>query len=322
MSIKKNTRKVLAVAAATTLAVVGLAASASAYGGETGSLLIHGPGTAYTGGQGSIVAISTTAGGSASFSFEVKNTGTATAQYNLTLFNNVEYCAGSCAPPAVALTSGSVIGTPLAQSTNGYFTPPIAAGKTGVFTLKATLAAGSAPGSEWFQYLQLSDTAHTFLDSTYAVETVTAAKANAGNDQIVTGAGSQKPVVNTAANTFISDPSAAGGAKSVYTVKLENDSAAATQIGYQLFDNSNCAADFPATVKIGTADVTAAVLGGTYKTAALATGKSVTLTVTVTYTGNANYCGTGKGSDFWIGHSTDGTDQPQDAYLITNPVAS
>ncbi len=322
MSVKKNIRKVLAVAASTTLAVVGLAASASAYGGETGSLLIHGPGTAYTGGHGSIVAISTTAGGSASFSFEVKNTGTATAQYNLMVFNNVEYCPATCAVPVLALTSGSVIGTPLAQSGNGYFTPPIAAGKTGVFTLKATLPAGSAPGSEWYQYLQLSDTSHNYLDNTNAVETVTAAKANAGNDQIVTGAGSQKPVVNTAANSFISDPSAVGGAKSVYTVKLENDSAASTQIGYRLFDNSSCASDFPATVKIGTADVTAAVIGGTYKTPALAPGKSVTLTVTVTYSGNANYCGTGQGSDDWVGQSTDGTDPAQAAYLITNPVAS
>lgn len=314
-------RKVLATAAATTMIVAGLAASASAYGGESGKLLVHGPGTAYTGGGDSIVTITTTAGGSAVFAFEIKNTGETTAQYNLTVSNSpLSYPASPL--PTLVLTDGSVIGTPLAQTANGYFTGPILPGKTRMFTLKATVAAGSPAGAEWYQQLVLNDTTHNQLDSTNTEESVTATKSTFGNDQIATGAGGQKPTIYPAGTAYVTDPSTPAGGKSVYTIKLENDSTAPDQIGYLLFDFSACAADFPATIKAGTTDVTAAVLAGTYLTPVLAPGKFVTLTITVTYSGNPTYCGTGSGSDIWNGQSTDGSDYQQNTFIYTNPVAS
>ncbi len=319
-SLKAKARRVLAVSASISLIVIGLAASANATGGEHGVLLIHGPGTGFTRGD-SIVSITTTPGGTATFTLEVKNTGTDTAQYNLTMSNNVFWCANTCDLPTLTLTTGSVIGTPLALSANGYFTPPIAAGKTATFTLKATLPKSAVGGSDWVQQLALNDTAQHALDNEAMVENATATKATAGDDQIVTGSGGQKPFISPDTYTYTTDPSLAPGGRSTYSVKLENDGAVPTQIGYYLSTDPACVADFPASVKVGTVDVTAAALAGTYKTPVLTTGRSTTLTVTIAYGGNPNYCGDTEGSGYWIGMSSTPNDPPQYGVLLVSGIA-
>lgn len=322
MSIPTNLKRTVALACATVLMVIGLGGTAHAFGGgETGYLLIHGPGSVYAAGHNSINNQTTTAGGTATFAFEIKNTGSATAQFNFHVTDSVLSCTGTCTPPTLVVTTGSIIATTLAQGANGYYSPPIAPGKTALFSLKATVPKGANAGSDFFQALQLYDTSGTYLDGTFAVETVTSSKGTAANDEYVTGAGSQKPVGVTPDGSlgYVTDPTAAPAAKSVYTVKLQNDTSLPAQISYHLIDASGCASEFPATVKVGSTDVTAAALSGSYLSPVLAPAKSVTLTVTVVYAGALSLCG--QPDSLWNSESHVGSNF-QDVYLVTNASAS
>src|SRR5690349_92002 len=116
-------KKCAVIVSSMTLLAGGLtafASGASAYGGEQGQLLIHGPGAAYTSGHGTYVSIETIAGGTATFALEVKNIGTATSQYNLHIQATSYSCAPGCPAPTLALSAGSLITTPVAEGPNGY----------------------------------------------------------------------------------------------------------------------------------------------------------------------------------------------------------
>ncbi len=305
---------------------VALAASADALGGEAGYLLMHGVGTAFAGSH-SVNTIATTAGASVSFPFKVKNTGSSAAQFNLTLANQALWCSSAvpgCTAPAVSLTSGSLIVTPLSQGPNGYFTPQIAAGQTATFTLKVTVPAGRPAGDLFDQAISLKDTAHNVLDQIFSVEVITSsAPGTEAADEFVTGSGGQHAVSDPQnVGGYVTDPAIAVGGKATYTVKLQNDSTETVPITYQLADVFGCASQYSATVKAGTTDVTAAALAGTYSTAALAPGKSASLTVTVTHVALPNACPGGyNGSDYWDSDSTVGN-VTQTVHLITNGSAS
>jgi len=280
----KSTLLSVSVAVTLSVGVAGFADSAGAFGGgEQGSLLIHGPGSVFAAGGGSIHSITTASGGAASFPFEVKNTGTSTSQYNLMVADLGNDCLG-CPAATYTVTAGSLVVTKLAQGPNGYFTAGIDPGKTALFTLKVTTPAGAPAGRVYQQVIELNDTAGNMLDYVFAMVNVTATTGTSDSDQFVTGAGGQKPTGNgTNVTAWVTDPTAKVGAKSTFTVKLENDSAATSQIGYTLTDATDCPGHFVASVKQGTVDVTAAALGAGYLTAPLAHGRSVLLTVTVTY---------------------------------------
>ncbi len=302
---------------------VGLAATASALGGESGYLLIHGVGTSFAGNH-SANTIATTAGASVSFPFKVKNTGSSTAQFNLTVGNGPLVCPSSCAYATISLTSGSLVVTPLTQGPNGYFTPQIPAGQTATFTLKVTVPTGEAAGNVLGQFIILTDTAHHELDRVIAGEVITnTAKGTLAADQFVTGSGGQHAVGDPlVVGEYVTDPAISLGAKATYTVKLQNDSTETQPITYHLYDEFGCGSYYPATVKSGTTDITAAAEAGTYVTPALAPGKSVSLTVTVSHTALPNWCGDpGRGSDFWASFSTVGS-VTERIELITNAAAS
>lgn len=324
--IRVSSRRLVALLSSLALVAsgsVGLAASADAMGGETGYLLIHGVGSSFAGTHTSNT-IAATAGASVSFAFKVKNTGSSTAQYNLTVDNQRLYCLPNCPLPAISLTSGSLVVTPLSQGPNGYFTPQIAAGQTATFTLKATVPTGTPAGDVFYQTITLKDTAHTELDHVVTAEDVTSsAKGTLAADQFVSGSGGQHAVGDPElVGGYVTDAAIALNGKATYTVKLQNDSIEAQPIGYQLQDPDGCASQYPATVKSGTTDVTAAALAGTYSTPVLAPGKSVSLTVTVSHVALPNWCGDPlRGSDFWLSVSSAGTTTEQ-VYLITNATTS
>ncbi len=314
---------VLLVAVALAASSLALAGAASAYGGESGYLLIHGPGTAFAG-PGSYNNVTTTAGGTATYTFEIKNTGSDTAQYDLRLSTGYADNCGSCANAKIVLTPGTADSVAAAQGQTGWFTPPIAAGKTLSFTMKVTPPAGSPPGTVFEVDPFLDDSSGiNQISFAFAQVTVTASTGTAADDQFVTGAGSQKPVAQRGgAFTMVNDPSAKPNATSVFTVKLQNDSAVAGRITYQLYDYSGCGAAFPATVKVGTTDITAAAVAGTYQTPVLAKGKFTTLTVTVTAVGTLSQCTNLINSALYISTSSTGSSPSQQVYLVTNPVAS
>lgn len=301
-----------------------LAAPATASGGgETGYLLIHGVGSAFTIGNGSVNSIAVNAGGVATFTFEVKNTGTATAQFNLSINDIGLSCNPGCTVPTQTVTTGSLVVTTLTRGDNGYFTPPIAAGKTATFTLKSTVAAGTPAGDVFVQQIRLRDTAYNDLDEAVATDVVTTtAKGTGAGDEYVTGSGSQKAVGDPQLfGGFVTDPTVKLGASATYTVKLENDSTETLPIQYQLNDPWGCSPSFPATVKAGTTDVTAAALAGTYMTPSLAPGKSVSLTVSVKYASLVSPCPKIPGSDWWQSKAT-ANGVTQMVTLITNTAGS
>ncbi len=308
----------IALAAVSSLSIAG---AASAYGGEQGYLLIHGPGTAFAG-PDSYNNVTTTAGGTGTITFAVKNTGPSTSQFLLEAYDFAENCS-SCAPAKMVVTPGPA-GTAAAMLGSGYFTPPIDPGKTLTFTMKVTPPTGTAAGTVYDVEPFLFDTSGVNqLSEAFASVSVTASTGTAPDDQFVTGAGSQKPVAQVGGVTpLVSDPSAKPNATSVFTVKLQNDSAVTDRIAYQLTDTSGCGAAFPATVKVGTTDITSAALGGSYQTPLLAKGKFTTLTVTVTAAGSLSQCTHLQNASFWLSYSHSGNTVGHGIYLVTNPVAS
>ena len=290
--------------------------AAGAYGGESGELLAKGPGSAYTTGGEPFVALQNTAGTPDTFGLEVKNTGSATAQFNIVLNNLAFTCAPGCPYPTVTISQGALDVTPLVKGGNGYFTAPIAPGKTSAYTLKLTVPKGTEASGTDYAVIELTDTAHNHLAYGIFDANVTQTKGTTSDEEFVAGAGGQKPVSDAhSLNALVTNPAVALGGTSVFTVKLQNDSTSSSQITYHLVDGSNCAAYYPATVKAGTTDVTALALAGTYISPVLAPGKNVTLTVTVKYASTPLGC-TGS-TDFWQSQTSSET-----VYLGTNPIAS
>ena len=302
--------------------VTAMSGGAGAYGGEVGQLLVKGPGTGYTAttGKGTIVSIETTAGATASYGLEVKNTSTTTEQYNLTVETGSYSCSPTCQQPPTTVAAGSLVLTTLTAGPNGYFTAPIAPGKTAAYTVKVTIPAGTIPSGNINTYVQFFDTAHNQISGATLNTNVTETKGTIANDQLVSGASGQKPVGDAhQLSSFVTDPSVKLGGTSAFSIKLQNDSTAPTQITEHISDYANCAAYFPIRIKAGTVDVTSLVLAGTYVTPVLAAGKSTTLTATVTYASTPVGCT--YDSDVWLSTSTVGSDE-RDVLLVTNPIAS
>ena len=62
------------------------------------------------------------------------------------------------------------------------------------------------------------------------------------------------------------------GSTATYKVRLKNDSAASTQIGFFLANAAGCGSYFTTTVKAGTVDVTAAAVSGALRDAGAGPG--------------------------------------------------
>lgn len=305
------------------------ASSASAAGGEQGVLLMKGPGSVYAGPE-SLASLSVAAGTAASFGFEVKNTGPATAQFNIQVTLLGETCSSPC-PPTTVVQTGSLIVTQLARGPNGYFTAPIAPGGIATYTLKVTPnKTGTMPGDYIVYDLQLADTAGASLGyASRAFVNITRSKGTTSADQFVSASGTP-PTSGKDQSAFGMATAASVGIDKTFTfsVKLMNDGLAPTQIPYELYEEQPCQAYFPIKVTqpsgLGSIDVSTAVQNGSYKSPTLAHGASVTLTVTGTSFAGGSQClnAHDTGTTDWYG-ITDQTGQDwQVDYLVFSPAAS
>lgn len=303
--------------------VVGVIAAvptpAWAAGGEMGELGIKSSGTVYAAPYAAPIVV-TTAGGTATFTFEVVNTGTVTSQYNL----HADVASVSCDPsgcpsPVLAVTAGSTTITPSITGNNGYYTVPVAAGKTATYTLKVTTPRTGVPDNLYQAGITLSDTAGTQLSNESALVEIAATTGTAANDQFVNGAGqSTVRAPETLFNSVVGASSqiVAAGQGATYTVKLQNDGAVPAAITYHLSELMGCAASFGANVKVGRTDVTARALAGTYETPVLAHGKSTTLTVKLTLLSSPRPC-VSDGDDQWGSTASSGASSAE-AVLVVN----
>ena len=264
----------LAVAA---LAAASPADAAGAVGG--GVLIVHGPGSVYAA-PGSIVTAVTTAGGTATYAAEVVNRGTDLAQFTVHL--------SGFGPGALTFTSGSTNITTVAEAERGYFTKLLAPGKSEALTLKVKMPTGTSQITRESGSIELTDTDGNFLNSTSYETEIKATTGPYAGDMYTSTAG--ESAVITEPQVFGADIAAEAikpNGKTSFTVKVQNDSQTPGQYTLIFDEFVPCgdptAAVFPVSVKVGSTDITPAVEAGAYQTPVLAHGKSLTLTVAVSY---------------------------------------
>jgi hypothetical protein len=268
---------VAALAAGACIAVP-TAGATGAVGG--GVLRIHGSGSVYAQ-PGATVTGVTTAGGTVTYAVEVANSGTDLAQFNVRL-------SSANVGETVSLTSGSLATTPLATAPRGYFTTPLAPGKAEALKLKVKMPASASQTTRSFIGVYLYDTDGGFLSNVAAETEVRATAGPFAADSYVSG-NTGGPVISEPGQfsaDYAAQPIKPGHSAS-YTVKVQNDgpttAALRLDVGEFLPCDDPANGYFPVTVKVGTADITPAAVNGTYTTAPLAHGKSVTLKVSVGY---------------------------------------
>jgi hypothetical protein len=320
--------RVGAVLATIALLVAGVSVLATGAGAsvQPGLLLVKGPGSTYAG-PGSTVSLWTTPGATVAFGFQVRNISPQTAQFNIRAYLNTETCppTGGCPPfPTPTVTAGSLIVSPLTSGPYGYWTAPIAPGKSLSYTFKYVLPKTLAPTDSITGTIQLYDIQNQVLSSVNVQGGVTATAGHKyADDEFITPAGGKSvgfwdDFTPQTLPSYVTAPSIALTKSAKYTVKIINDSTTAASVNFRLSDVSGCAAHFPVKVLAGTTDITSAVLSGFYSTAPLAPKKYVLLTVQVTYLSS----GCSVPSDQWAAITSGGGGPTQTLYLVTNPIQS
>lgn len=256
--LKFSFRRLFAVLLATALSAAGaLAVTASpAHAAVSGDLLAKGSGSVYS--QSSVVNQGVVPGAAPrSWSFKIVNTGNTAEQFKVV---KTAFTAGSTA----TLYKGSTV------LPNRYFTAPIAPGGSLILTLKVGVAAGS-PQGEYFGQVELRDPdTNAILDAIYADANATYQKGTTRNDLFVKS-GAQ-PYVGGSVNQYTSSNALKPGNSTTFLLRLQNNGATGASSTLSGLNFMACESDFAFTVKLGTADVTAAVRAGTYSTGPLAPG--------------------------------------------------
>jgi len=331
MTVRLRRRAAIAslAGAVTAVGLIAAPSSAAPVGGEQGVLRMHGPGTAFAGSKSLASRVVSSPGSTASFSILVKNTGTETAQFNVQVFYNGGICPSGCADPTDVLAAGSLTTTPLAEGPNGYFTAPIAPGKTSPLTFKIITpkAPGSHAGDSWSYFLVLNDTAGQSLDVVYMYASNRLAASTLDADQYVSVSGTSSTTPQAGGQTVITAPTLAVGATATFTIKLKNDGPTPTPIHYAMYGlgaiRPGCDYAFSEKVLAGTVNVTNQVLTDTYATQTLAHGASVTLKLKIKYLVSAVDClidnfNAGYAYDSGIAYTDTSTTE---AYFVVNPLA-
>jgi hypothetical protein len=245
-----------------------------------GRLQLKGTGSNFTG-SGHVAALVVSAGGTATYSLKVVNTGADLAQYSLKVYS--DQSAG------LSVHSSSSDITALTSSYDGYVTAPIAAGKSVTYTVKVTAAPGTAQSTvRTFAGLSSvsADGSHYFqLDSEQMYTEVKAPAAGTAADDLFVKGGSQPYVGGSVSGQTAAGPALKVGQSASYTLHLKNDGTAPGTIALHLDNPADlgCAAFYTTVIKDGSKIVTAAVLAGTYVTPTLKVGAAKDLTVTVKY---------------------------------------
>ena len=321
-------RRTIVISFTAALVALGLLVAptgAGASGGEQGVLRIHGPGSAFAGSFAIASQVVSAPGSTGTFALQVKNNGPALAQFNLQVFYLGALCTGTCPQPIDTLSAGSLIVTQLAHAPNGYYTAPIAAGKTAPFTFKVvTPKAPNSVAGDTFEYeIGLFDTGGNLLDFEFAYVSNKVAKGAVGADQYVSSSGTAATTNLPTGLMAVTAPAIAVGATATFNIKLQNDSAVAEAIQYSLSDFGDCSSHFAVKVVVGTTDVTAPVMAGTYATPVRAPGASTTLKLTVKYVDSAAACLSGSGQGYLFASGVASNSNSATAmYFIVDPVAT
>jgi hypothetical protein len=165
------------------------------------------------------------------------------------------------------------------DAAGNYITPPVAPGKVLALVLRVT---PSGPGQviEPVGVHLLSD-----LDApieSVSTETNTAAPvAGTTSYELFAKQGSDPYIGGPLSGQTATAPALNVGQTATFSLKLKNDGGAASFIGLRMTDVDGCSGSFTPTVKVGTKNVTAAALDGTYQTPLLAPSKFTTVKVTV-----------------------------------------
>ena len=263
-----STRRLSTVLAAAALATVAtlVAAPPPAHAAASGYLLMKGTGTLYTA-NGVVNQGGIPGGDERSFSFKIVNTGAASQQFKVTAANSV---------PGV--TASFLLGS--ASYASPYFTPHIAPGKSLVLTVRMHLNDGVAQG-EYPAVVTLRDPeTNTALDAATADVNATYQVGNTNHDLFLK-TGTQPFVGGSYGTQFETANALKVGATATFVLRLQNNSGAPGDIGLVDVPNLACAASFTLVVKQGAANVTAAVLAGSYRTGVLGPGAKKELKVTI-----------------------------------------
>jgi hypothetical protein len=272
-------RRLIAVASIVLLLIgSGFASSPSNAASHSGRLQIKGPGSVYSGPEAwAFRAVG--AGTTAQFDLQVVNTGSQLAQYNIKATRQDP--EGS-----MDLYTGSTSVTTLAFGPDGYYTAPIAPGRSQSFTLKVAVPAGT-PQNSINTFIELRGTDGTQIDWSEAVTEIKAPTYGTTAADVFAKQGSQAYIGGSLDDQATSSPAISVGGSAAFTVKLQNDGFDPGVVAVQAYTGFDCDS---IVVKDGTADVTAAVLNGTYVTPTLAVHAARTLSVTMKRTGAAG-CG-------------------------------
>jgi hypothetical protein len=258
-----------------TAGIVGLSPVAQA-SSTSADLQIKGPGSAYTQADLSnhIVTLPASAGSAVSFAAKLVNTGGTTAQFKLFA---LEYDN-----QAISYTVAGASANGLIDQDAGYYTPPIAPGKSIAITIKITLNKATPPPFDqiWLLVTDSDDT--TLIDQGYFAAILKAPSAATGPAQIFTKNGSSAYTGGPSNFVASTGPALAVNASTTFTAHVVNGATGADVVDLGISDECT---NYLIDVKAGSTDVTDQVLGGTYRTPDLAVNGHLDLTVKVTYLG-------------------------------------
>lgn len=269
----------LALVAALTTAVGAQEAGAVSFAGRLSG---HGVGSVFAS-SGQLLTQSIASAGTATYTFNVTNTGSVPAQYLV----RVSHSGNAL----VTVKTGSVDVTYSAMS-DGWYTNVIPAGKLIPFTVAFKVPVGSPPYED-DGTISLNTTSGSQLSGMYTATYIKALlKGSSGADIFVKGTNGQ----------FVGGPSYAqvacstvlkAGTKTAFTIQLQNDSTAPSQIVFSIYDAQGNRPVFPLKVVYGTSDQTSTVFGSAWVSPVLKPGAHVTLTVTASNTGAIPFNGQG-----------------------------
>jgi hypothetical protein len=275
-----STRRRLLAITGTVGALLGalLVASPSSAASHSGALLVKGPGSVYSG-SGALVSEAVSAGATDKFELKVVNTGTTPAQYNVKVVQ-------SGTPADVSLYTGTLVLTPFSSSPDGYYTAPIAPGKSLALVLKVAVPAGTPQGTTQVT-VALYSTDGLPLGFVQAQTNVKAPTYGTTATDVFVRQGSQPYVGGSLDSQIATSPAVDVGGSAVFSVKLQNDGPVPASVRGYAVPVSECATF---TITDGTTDVTAAMAGNLYATPVLDVHASKAFKVTITRTGAAG-CG-------------------------------
>jgi hypothetical protein len=264
-------------------ALVAAPATAASYNGALG---IKSVGTPYAGTDSFSAAVSRSVspGSTGSFSVEVINKGTTVSQFQVNIVAYPESIA------TAVLDAGSTNVTALADQgydfSRGYVTGPIQPGKTVTLTLKLTIPKTAQPADQSLEGVELSSPGGATQYEAVVADAQVAWSTSTSPTTLFATANSQSKVLGGPADVqdpWVTAATLTGTATDTYTLTVKNSSTAPAHLSLIANPLEVCGSDgFAATYKLGSTDISSAVLGSGYDfPIAFPAGASKTVTVTV-----------------------------------------